>query len=134
MENIKKLQEKIKKSTGVTTNLTRFPGGSSNTISSFNPKIMTKLTKEIVKKGYRYYDWNVSSGDAGEAKNRDEVYQNVIKDLYRNGNNVVLMHDFSGNQKTVDALRAIIQYGKRNGYTFEAITENTPMVTHRINN
>ena len=64
----------------------------------------------------------------------DEVYQNVIKDLYRNGNNVVLMHDFSGNQKTVDALRAIIQYGKRNGYTFEAITENTPMVTHRINN
>ena len=44
------------------------------------------------------------------------------------------MHDFSGNQKTVDALRAIIQYGKRNGYTFEAITENTPMVTHRINN
>ena len=71
---------------------------------------------------------------AGEAKNRDEVYQNVIKDLYRNGNNVVLMHDFSGNQKTVDALRAIIQYGKKNGYTFEAITENTPMVMHRINN
>ncbi len=134
MENITKLQDKIKKSTGVTTNLTRFPGGSSNTISSFNPKIMTKLTKEVVKRGYRYYDWNVSSGDAGEAKNRDEVYQNVIKDLYRNGNNVVLMHDFSGNQKTVDALRAIIQYGKKNGYTFEAITENTPMVTHRINN
>lgn len=134
MENITKLQDKIKKSTGVTTNLTRFPGGSSNTISSFNPKIMTKLTKEVVKRGYRYYDWNVSSGDAGEAKNRDEVYQNVIKDLYRNGNNVVLMHDFSGNQKTVDALRAIIQYGKKNGYTFEAITENTPMVMHRINN
>ena len=134
MENITKLQDKIRKSTGVTTNLTRFPGGSSNTVSSFNPKIMTKLTKEVVKRGYRYYDWNVSSGDAGEAKNRDEVYQNVIKDLYRNGNNVVLMHDFSGNQKTVDALRAIIQYGKKNGYTFEPITENTPMVTHRINN
>ena len=134
MENITKLQDKIKKSTGVTTNLTRFPGGSSNTISSFNPKIMTKLTKEVVKRGFRYYDWNVSSGDAGEAKNRDEVYQNVIKDLYRNGNNIVLMHDFSGNNKTIEALRSIIQYGKQKGYVFKAITEDTPMLTHKVNN
>lgn len=134
MENITKLQDKIKQSTGVTTNLTRFPGGSSNTISSFNPKIMTKLTKEVVKRGFRYYDWNVSSGDAGEAKNRDEVYQNVIKGLYRNGNNIVLMHDFSGNSKTIEALRAIIQYGKQKGYVFKAITEDTPMLTHKVNN
>lgn len=134
MENLTKLQEKIKQSTGITTILTRFPGGSSNTISSFNPKIMTKLTKEVVKQGFRYYDWNVSSGDAGEAKNKDEVYQNVVKELSPKGNNIVLMHDFSGNSKTVDALRKIIQYGKQNGYEFKSITENTPMLRHRVNN
>ena len=134
MQNLTKLQDKIKKSTGVTTVLTRFPGGSSNTISSFNPKIMTKLTKEVVEQGFRYYDWNVSSGDAGEAKNKNEVYKNVIRDLSPKGNNIVLMHDFSSNNKTVDALKKIIQYGKQNGYEFKAITNDTPMLKHRVNN
>lgn len=134
MENITKLQSKIKKSTGVTTYITRFPGGSSNHVSCYNPGIMTKLTKEVVKRGYKYYDWNVSSGDAGGAKTKDKVYSNVVKGLKRNRNNVVLMHDFSGNTKTLNALRAIIQYGRQNGYTFKPITSNTPMVTHNVYN
>lgn len=134
MENVTKLQSKIKKSTGITTYITRFPGGSSNTVSSFNPKIMTKLTKEVVKRGYKYFDWNVSSGDAGGAKNKDQVYNNVTKNLVKNRSNVVLMHDFSGNTKTLNALTAIIKYGKQHGYTFKAITKDTPMVTHHINN
>lgn len=134
MENVTKLQSKIKNTTGVTTYITRFPGGSSNTVSSFNPKIMTKLTKEVVNRGFKYYDWNVSSGDAGGAKNKDQVYNNVTKNLMRNQSNVVLMHDFSSNTKTLNALRAIIQYGKQNGYIFKAITKDTPMVTHHVNN
>ena len=134
MQNVTKLQSKIKRTTGITTYITRFPGGSSNTVSSFNPKIMTKLTKEVVKRGFRYYDWNVSSGDAGGARNKDAVYRNVTKNLMRNRNNVVLMHDFSGNNKTLDALRAIIQYGKKNGYIFRPITSDTPMITHPVYN
>lgn len=134
MDNLNKLQSKIYGSTGVKTTLTRFPGGSSNTISSFNPGIMTKLSKEVVNKGYRYYDWNVSSGDAGEAKSSKTVYQNVVKGLYQNGSNVVLMHDFANNNKTIGALEDIIRYGKEKGYEFRAITEDTPMVKHRIAN
>lgn len=134
MENLNKLQDKIYRSTGVKTTLTRFPGGSSNTISSFNPGIMTKLSKEVVSQGYRYYDWNVSSGDAGEAKNAKTVYQNVVRGLYKNGSNVVLMHDFASNDKTIGALDDIIHYGKENGYEFRAITEDTPMVKHRVAN
>lgn len=134
MKNVTTLQNKIKKTTGITTYITRFPGGSSNTVSSFNPKIMTKLTKEVVKRGFKYYDWNVSSGDAGGAKNRNQVYRNVTKNLMKDRSNVVLMHDFSGNNKTLDALRAIIQFGKKNGYTFKPITQDTPMITHAVNN
>ena len=95
---------------------------------------MTKLTKEVVKRGFRYYDWNVSSGDAGGARNKDAVYRNVTKNLMRNRKNVVLMHDFSGNNKTLDALRAIIEYGKNNGYIFRPITSDTPMITHPVYN
>lgn len=42
----------------------RFPGGSSNQVSKkYCHKIMSKLTKEVVNRGYQYYDWNEDSED-----------------------------------------------------------------------
>jgi len=134
MENLNKLQNKIYQSTGIKSTITRFPGGSSNTISDFNPGIMTKLSKKIQKEGYTYFDWNVDSDDAVGAKNAKEVYNNVTSGLYKKGRNVVLMHDFAGNQKTINALEKIIEYGKKNGYRFETITTDTPAIRHDINN
>ena len=134
MNNLIQLQDKIKASTGYTATITRFPGGSSNTVSRFNPGIMTRLCKLIQERGFRYFDWNVDSNDAGGARNSDEVYNNVIKSLSKSRANVVLMHDFSSNQKGADALARIIDYGIANGYTFSRITESTPMVTHTPNN
>ena len=45
---------------------------------------------------------------------------------------MVLMHDIKVTTK--DAIGQIIDYGKANGYTFEAITPFTDMVTQRVNN
>ena len=134
MNNITKLQEKIKASTGYNATITRFPGGSSNTVSRYNPGIMTRLCKLVLSKGYKYFDWNVSSGDAGDVNTSQAVYNNVTKGLSKSRSNVVLMHDFSGNTKTLNALPSIIDYAVQNGYTFSKITENTPMVTHKPNN
>ena len=135
MNNITKLQEKIKQSIGYNSTITRFPGGSSNTISKrYSVGIMTKLCKEVVDRGYKYFGWNVDSEDAGGAKSADDVYNNVTKRIKLSRSNVVLMHDFSGNNKTINALERIIDYGINNGYTFKAITESTPMVTHTPNN
>ncbi len=134
MANITKLQNKIKASTGVNTTITRFPGGSSNTVSRYNPGIMTVLTKEVVKRGYKYYDWNVSSGDAGEAITAEQVYNNVTSRLSKSKQNIVLLHDYAGNTKTLDALERIIDFGLQNGYAFSKITQSTPMVTHTPNN
>lgn len=134
MKNIKDLQNKIKESTDINTNITRFPGGSSNTVSKFNPGIMSRLSREVLKEGFLYYDWNVSSGDSGDVKTSTGVYNNVTKGLRKGRDNVVLMHDFANNKKTVEALRGIIEYGKKNGYEFKKITNETPMVTQRILN
>jgi len=134
MENLTKLQSKIKDSTSVTTYITRFPGGSSNTVSRYNPKIMTRLTKEVINRGFKYYDWNVGSGDAGDVKTKEGVYNNVTNGIKPNRDNIVLMHDFSGNTKTLNALRDIIRFGKEHGYRFEGIKEDTKMVTHNVNN
>ena len=134
MQNIRKLQDKIKKSTGYNAKITRFPGGSSNIVSRYNPGIMSRLTKTVLDNGYKYFDWNVSSGDAGEAKSSSDVYYNVVSNLSKSRSNVVLMHDFNGNTKTLNALEDIIDYGISNGYTFGKITESTAMVTHSVNN
>ena len=135
INNVTKLQEKIKKSTGVTTKYMRFPGGSSNTISKkYSKGIMTRLTKKMLDDGFYYYDWNVSAEDAAGAKTKKDVYNNVIKDLHKNRSNIVLMHDFAKNNKTLDALKDIIKYGNDNGYTFKNIDDSTPMITQPVNN
>ena len=127
------VQNRVKRLTGYTSKIIRFPGGSSNTVSkNYSKGIMTILTKDVVNKGYRYYDWNISSGDAGETTSSSGVYNNVIKNLSKNRSNMILMHDIK--PYTRDALRNIIRYGKNNGYTFEKITMSTPMVTHGVNN
>lgn len=133
--DLDKIEVQVKNITGVDSKIIRFPGGSSNTISKkYQVGIMSDLTKEVVQRGYHYFDWNVASGDAGGVHSSEEVYQNVIAGLSPNRSNVVLMHDFENNYYTLNALRNIIQYGKENGYSFQKITMNTAMVTHKVAN
>ena len=121
---------------GIRPNIIRFPGGSSNTVSrNYNVGIMSYLTMEVVNRGYTYFDWNISSGDAGgDTYNSTNIYYNVVNNLSHSKTNVVLMHDSGGHEATADALRNIISYGKEYGYLFKTITSDTPVVTHRVNN
>lgn len=127
------IQARVKRITGEESKVIRFPGGSSNTVSrKYSQGIMSTLTKEVLNRGFKYYDWNVSSGDAGGASSSTEVYNNVVYGVKKNRSNIVLMHDIK--KITRDAIRSIIQYGKDNGYSFERITLDTEMVTQRVNN
>ena len=96
---------------------------------------MSRLTKEVINRGYSYYDWNVDSNDAGgDGYNSNKIYNNVINGLSHSKTNIVLMHDSNGHTSTVNALRDIIRYGQNNGYTSKAITSDTPIVRHGVNN
>lgn len=132
IKDIEKIQEKVARITGEKSSIIRFPGGSSNTVSSFNPGIMCTLSNMVIEKGYHYFDWNVSSGDAGSKRSKKNTYRNVTNNLSKIRANVVLMHDIY--DSTVDAVKDIIKYGKDNGYTFEKITMDTEMYTHYVNN
>lgn len=132
-QDLNGVSERVKRITGEESKIIRFPGGSSNTISrKYNQGIMSRLTKEVLNRGYKYYDWNISSGDAGNTKDPNQVYLNVVNNLSKDRMNMVLMHDIK--PYTRDALRRIIQYGKQNGYHFERITMSTEMITQRVNN
>ena len=128
------VNERVKRITGEYSYIIRFPGGSSNTISRrYSQGIMTTLTQEVVNRGYRYYDWNISSGDAaGGRPSPEDIKNNVVNALRKDRINMVLMHDIK--TYTRDAVRDIIKYGKENGYRFEKITMNTEMVQQRVNN
>lgn len=126
------MQQIIYDASGVKTFLMRFPGGSSNTVSRFNKGIMTYLTQAVQDCGFRYFDWNVDSVDAGGAENAQEVFENVIGSVQHRDFSVVLQHDIKG--FSVDAVYRILAWGLNNGYTFLPLDMTSPTVHHGVNN
>ncbi len=131
-KDLEKMRSIIKDIAGVDTKLIRFPGGSSNTVSSFNRGIMSRLTDLVVEKGYRYFDWNVDSKDAGGAYTSQQVYNNVVSGVKNRKVSIVLQHDIKG--FSVNAVEDIIVWGLKNGYTFLPLQEDSPGAHHGINN
>lgn len=126
MENV------IQQETGKTTKLMRFPGGSSNMVSKFNPGVMGRLTQQATEKGYVYFDWNVSSGDAGGTKDTNVVRQNIIQGMQTHNKSVVLCHDIK--EFTVNAIESVITWGLQNGYTFLPLDETSFDAHHPVLN
>lgn len=128
------VSDRVKNITGVESKILRFPGGSSNLVSKRYDRgirIMSTLTREVEARGYHYFDWNVDSDDAGRANSPEAVYNNVVSRL-KDGENVVLQHDVK--PYSVEAVAQIIEYGLNNNYYFDAITMETPVVHHSVNN
>jgi len=93
---------------------------------------MSKLTKAVEEKGFRYYDWNVISGDAGETTDTNEIVAHVITEIGKFKNSMILQHDIK--DYSIKAVESIIEYGLTHGYKFLPITEDTPDFHHRVNN
>ncbi|MBQ3530151.1 MAG: polysaccharide deacetylase family protein [Oscillospiraceae bacterium] len=133
MADLEAIQSKIQQYTGIKSMLTRFPGGSSNSVSSaYSRGIMTRLTKKLHAMGYQYFDWNVDSNDAGGARTAKKVFENVTKGIAERQNSVVLQHDTKG--YSVDAVEQIIAWGLCNGYTFKALDKDSPACHHSVRN
>ncbi len=113
----------------------RFPGGSSNTISTNYAKgIMTTLTGEVQKRGYQYYDWNVSSGDGGVLSTEDIIAQSTDASLLEFDSITLLCHDAVGKETTVEALPTIIEHYLDKGYSLEAIDRSSMVAHHEPSN
>jgi peptidoglycan/xylan/chitin deacetylase (PgdA/CDA1 family) len=128
-----KVQNRVNKIIGIKPTIIRFPGGSSNTVSrNYQEGIMSVLTNQVEEKGFKYYDWNISSGDAGGTTDPNVEYHNVVSNLSKNCSNIVLMHDIK--KHTAQAIENIVKYGLDNGYTFKAITMDTEEIHQKVNN
>jgi peptidoglycan/xylan/chitin deacetylase (PgdA/CDA1 family) len=129
------VQDRVKRITGESSNIIRFPGGSSNLISAYydgGSEIMSTLVSQVSERGYKYFDWNIDSNDAGGADSADEVYSNVVNGLQSGGEYVILQHDVK--PFSVDAVERIIQYGQENGFVFSRLRFNSFDAHHTVNN
>lgn len=110
----------------------RFPGGSSNTRSARYAKgIMAKLTEEVQKRGYQYWDWNAETGDGNMVSVDEEIAEATSCDY---NNIVMLAHDGDLKEATLEAMPAIIQNFKDRGYTFKALDREAKVVHHDVLN
>ena len=127
--------ERVRSITGQQSHIMRFPGGSSNTVSRLydgGQRIMSTLVDEVSRHGYVYFDWNVDSDDAGNAKTADEVFRNVTNAIHDGGEYVVLQHDVK--PYSVEAVERIIQYGLEKGFVFSRLKEHSFNAHHGVNN
>lgn len=127
----------IEQLTGTSNNLFRFPGGSSNTVSAnYSSGIMSRLVQEAEEKGLVYFDWNVSSGDAGSLTDSNAIAENIKAGITSCSNagvpSIVLQHDYK--PYTVDAVEPVILWALENGYEFRTLSDSSYYVHHGINN
>lgn len=106
-EDFVKLRTYLDEVTGVTSNIYRFPGGSSNTISNID---MREFAEYLESWGVTFYDWNISSGD-GESRllTVDELVENSLQGIESRETSIILFHDAVGKPTTVEALPEIIE-------------------------
>ena len=121
------ISARVEQLIGIKSKIIRFPGGSSNVISKrVCPGIMTTLTRQVKAKGYAYFDWNVSSGDASGVKySPNQIANNVISAARSKNSICVLMHDSAAKTTTAQALPAMLDGLKKLGFYFEGLQESS---------
>ena len=109
MDAIKKQENLIKEKTGVTTNIARFPGGSSTPGTTKG----NAMKKALYAAGYGWVDWTASDGDGGSLPNYATGMKN-FKGTINDKIEVVLFHDY--HQVTTAMLPEVIKYLRNNNY------------------
>jgi peptidoglycan/xylan/chitin deacetylase (PgdA/CDA1 family) len=114
---IKKAEDIIKKTTGVTTYLLRTPYGAED----------HRVLVEAEKLGYVIVQWSVTCGNGGKEISSDIIIKNVVSEV-KNGA-IILLHDGNRLSKNpnrdelIKGLPAIIESLQKEGYIFVTIPE-----------
>ncbi|MEG0178775.1 MAG: polysaccharide deacetylase family protein [Oscillospiraceae bacterium] len=124
--DFEKMHSLVKSISGVSPTVFRFPGGS---INSYNSDDYMEIIAEMTRRGYAYYDWNVSSGDVALRTTSAEIVENVLSGAKQQNRSIILMHDRLDTDNTVAALPSVIDGLIEQGYTFAPITNAVRPIT-----
>lgn len=106
--------------TGVKPEIFRFPGGS---INAYNAGNYQEIIAEMTRRGFVYFDWNASSGDAELNATTQKIIRESLSKIGQNERIILLAHDSTGKETTVKALPAIIRGYKEAGYRFQPLSK-----------
>ncbi len=130
-EDLYQIQSLIRDITGQECKLYRFPGGSSNAVHHIP---MAECIEYLDAKGIRYFDWNVSGGDAlSEPHSASQIVNDVCAQVKAIDNDtvVILLHDAAGKRSTVEALPVIIEkLQAMDNVVLLPITDETEEIQH----
>ncbi len=117
----------IYEATGFKPQIYRFPGGSVN---SYNQEICMDIIAEMDRRGFVFYDWNVSAEDTTKNATAESVFQNSTNLSYsgKYNRNIILLHDTKADI-VFNALPKIIDFYLERGYAFNKISNSTLPVT-----
>ena len=93
---------------------------------------MSKLTKEVINRGYQYYDWNEDSEDGSGALSVKQLIKNAT--AAKDNNIILLFHDANGKENSIEALESVIKYYQSKGYVFKGIDDSSYVVHHSVSN
>ena len=127
LDDFAAVHQRISDITGQQTAIFRFPGGS---INIYNASLYQELIAEMTRRGYVYFDWNVSVGDISLSPQRAEaLFANVVTRSSGDSRVVILMHDSATKAETVKALPKIIEHYRSKGYSFGSLQNSTYPIT-----
>lgn len=132
LTDIDKLNEYLYETVGVRPSILRFPGGSATVNAS--PETMTGIIREITRRGYQFYDWDVVSGD-----DTTTVFDvGYLSDRMVNGvegreSAVILLHDSPAPVTTAQAVDLTIDRLREEGYRFDRLTGQVKPVHIKTN-
>lgn len=109
--------------TDMKVNIYRFPWGSNN---GYSKRIRKSLVEEMERRGFTFYDWNVSADDSFGNPTAHSIKQSILKDLERNDFPIVLMHDAPSNDLTAKTLPQVIDMIQKLGYEFDTLDHREP--------
>lgn len=127
--DLTKLQNFLYERTGVLSHYYRFPGGSSNHVSKIG---LREFADYLAQQDIVYYDWNISSGDAQSTYiSTEDVLKNCLNQLHKYQNAILLFHDASGKDSTVEALPQLIEgIQSLENTVILPITDSTELIQH----
>ncbi len=131
LNDFNKIYTLIYETTGVKPTIFRFVGGSKN---SFNKNNYREIIAEMTRRGFDYYDWNLSTGDAAKKSltPAEKCLSNVLNYSAKFNNAVVLMHDAQPKTTTVQALPALIDGLRNQGFSFQKLSNEIYPVPHSL--
>lgn len=115
----------IYNATGIKPQIFRFPGGS---INNYNRFTYMQIIAEMTRRGFVYYDWNVSGEDAVRGADWTSIYNNILSGIRNNTADraIVLLHDSQSKENTVLVLEDVLDALIADGYSFDKL-DNTVM-------